>query len=77
MKKQPPAFDLEAFLVTENGGRNLQTYKKNEVIFSQGDRCDGVFYIHSGTCKVTVISEQGKEAIVAVHEKGISLAKVV
>jgi CRP/FNR family transcriptional regulator, cyclic AMP receptor protein len=69
MKKQR-AFNLEAFLVTGNGGGSVQAYKKNEVIYSQGDRCDGVFYIHSGDCKVSVISEQGKEAVVALHGKG-------
>ena len=70
MKKHEPEFDLAAFLVTGDGGGIVQTYKKNEVIFSQGDRCEGVFYIHSGECKVSVISEQGKEAVVALHGKG-------
>jgi len=36
----------------------------------QGDRCDCVFYIHRGDCKVSVISERGKEAVVALHQKG-------
>jgi CRP/FNR family cyclic AMP-dependent transcriptional regulator len=69
-EKHEPAFDLKAFLATGNGGGSVQTYKKSEVIFSQGDRCDGVFYIHSGDCKVSVTSEQGKEAVVALHGKG-------
>ena len=70
MKTHKPAFDLEAFLATGNGGGSVHAYKKNEVIFSQGDRCDGVFYIRSGDCKISVISEQGKEAVVALHGKG-------
>jgi CRP/FNR family transcriptional regulator, cyclic AMP receptor protein len=70
MKKHERAFDLKAFLATGNGGGSVHTYKKNEVVFSQGDRCDGVFYIHSGDCKVSVISEHGKEAVVALHGKG-------
>jgi CRP/FNR family cyclic AMP-dependent transcriptional regulator len=70
MKKHEQAFDLEAFLATGNGGGSVKTYKKNEVIFSQGDRCDGVFYIISGDCKVSVTSEQGKEAVVALHGTG-------
>lgn len=70
MKKNKKAFDLEAFLATVNGGRTLATYRKADIVFSQGDRCDAVFYIRSGKCKVSVISEQGKEAIVAMHEKG-------
>jgi CRP/FNR family transcriptional regulator, cyclic AMP receptor protein len=64
------AFDLEAFLATVNGGKTLAKYRKGETVFAQGDPCDGVFYIQSGNCKVSVISEQGKEAIVALHEKG-------
>ena len=63
-------FDLEAFLATVNGGRTLVTHRKGEIVFSQGDPCDGVFYIRSGECKVSVISEQGKEAVVALHQKG-------
>ena len=39
-------------------------------MFAQGDPCEGVFYIESGDCKVSVISEQGKEAIVALHGTG-------
>ena len=38
----------------------------NQIVFSQGDLADSVFYIHDGKVKVTVISEQGKEAVVAI-----------
>jgi CRP-like cAMP-binding protein len=53
-----------------NGGRTLATYREGDTVFSQGDRCDAVFYIRHGNCKVCVLSEHGKEAIVALHEKG-------
>lgn len=69
MKKNQKAFDLGEFLATVNGGRTLATYRKDDVVFSQGDRCDGVFYIRSGDCKISVISELGKEAVVALHKK--------
>jgi CRP/FNR family transcriptional regulator, cyclic AMP receptor protein len=69
MKKNKKTFDLEEFLATVNGGRSVATYRKDDVVFSQGDRCEGVFYIRHGQCKVCVISEHGKEAIVALHEK--------
>lgn len=69
MKKNRKIFDLEEFLATVNGGRTVATYREGDTVFSQGDRCDAVFYIRSGKCKVCVISEHGKEAIVAVHEK--------
>jgi CRP/FNR family cyclic AMP-dependent transcriptional regulator len=54
------------FLASVNGGRTLVSYRKGEVIFSQGKSADAVFYIQKGKVKITVISEQGKEAIVAV-----------
>jgi CRP/FNR family cyclic AMP-dependent transcriptional regulator len=63
-KKVP--FDPKVFLATANDGRSLSKYRKNKVIFSQGEPADSVFYIQKGQVKVTVISEQGKEAIVAV-----------
>jgi CRP/FNR family cyclic AMP-dependent transcriptional regulator len=59
-------FDPEAFLAKANGGRTISQYRKNQIVFSQGDLADSVFYIHDGKVKVTVISEQGKEAVVAV-----------
>ena len=64
------AFDLERFLSSVNGGRTLVTHRTGETVYSQGDRCDVVFYVRSGKCKVSVISDQGKEAIVALHAKG-------
>ncbi len=41
-------------------------YRKDQIVFSQGDPADAVFYIQSGKVKVTVVSEQGKEAVVAI-----------
>jgi CRP/FNR family transcriptional regulator, cyclic AMP receptor protein len=63
-KKVP--FDPKAFLATANGGRSLSKYRTDKVVFSQGDPADAVFYIQKGQVKITVVSEQGKEAIVAV-----------
>ena len=65
-KKAKPPFDPKAFLAKANGGRTISQYRKNQTVFSQGDLADSVFYIHDGKVKVTVISEQGKEAVVAV-----------
>jgi CRP-like cAMP-binding protein len=59
-------FDAKVFLSTVNGGRTLSNHQKNEVIFRQGDPADAVFYIQKGKVKMAVVSEQGKEAIVAV-----------
>jgi CRP/FNR family transcriptional regulator, cyclic AMP receptor protein len=65
MAKKVP-FDPGVFLATVNGGRTLSKYRTDKVIFSQGDPADAVFYIQKGQVKITVVSEQGKEAIVAV-----------
>ena len=67
-RKQP--FVLEPFLSHADGRRTIANYRKNEAIFRQGDSADAVFYIMDGECKVTVVSEKGKEAVVALHEKG-------
>jgi CRP/FNR family cyclic AMP-dependent transcriptional regulator len=64
-KKKVP-FDPKVFLATVNGGRTIASYRKGEVIFSQGSPADAVFYIQKGKVKITVVSEQGKEAIVAI-----------
>ena len=63
--KQKLPFDPIVFLGTENVGRTIAKYRKNETIFSQGSAADAVFYILSGKVKVTVVSDQGKEAVVA------------
>ena len=67
-KKQP--FDVELFLHTVDGGRSVSNYRKNKKVFSQGDPGDAVFYIQEGKVKVCVVSEQGKEAVVALHGNG-------
>ena len=63
-------FSPRAFLAKVGAGRTINTYRKNHVVFSQGDRADAVFYIQKGKAKVTVISEQGKEAVVAILGPG-------
>lgn len=62
-------FELETFLHTVNGGRTISAYKKNQPVFSQGDPANAVFYVLDGKAKVTVVSERGKEAVVAIHGK--------
>jgi CRP/FNR family transcriptional regulator, cyclic AMP receptor protein len=67
-KKRP--FNVKLFLHTVEGGRSVATYLKNQKVFLQGDPSDSVFYIQEGKVKVSVISERGKEAVVALHGKG-------
>jgi CRP/FNR family transcriptional regulator, cyclic AMP receptor protein len=59
-------FDPKVFLATVNGGRSIAKYRMNQTVFSQSSSADAVFYIQNGKVKVTVVSEQGKEAVVAV-----------
>jgi CRP/FNR family cyclic AMP-dependent transcriptional regulator len=64
VKKLP--FDWEIFLAAVDGGRALSNYRQDEVIYAQGEPADAVFYIKKGKVKKTVLSEQGKEAVVAI-----------
>ena len=68
-RKKPP-FDPQTFLATANGGRDVSRCAPNQVIYHQGDPAESVFYIQNGTAKLSVTSEQGKEAIVAVLSAG-------
>lgn len=69
-KKKKLPFDPKAFLSKVNGGRSTSDYRKNQIIYRQGDAADSVFYVQTGKAKVTVLSEQGKEAVVAVVGAG-------
>jgi CRP/FNR family transcriptional regulator, cyclic AMP receptor protein len=63
-------FDPKVFLAKVNGGRSISNYQKNQIIYTQGAPADSVFYIQSGKVKKTVLSEQGKEAVVALFGPG-------
>src|SRR3981081_3821506 len=63
--KSGPSFDPKSFLAVVGEGRSIGEYRKDQIVFSQGDPADAVFYIQSGKGKLTVVSEQGKEAVVA------------
>jgi CRP/FNR family transcriptional regulator, cyclic AMP receptor protein len=63
-------FDPSAFLAKVGEGKTISRLRKNEIIFSQGEVADAVFYIQKGRIKLTVISEQGKEAVVAIMDAG-------
>jgi CRP/FNR family cyclic AMP-dependent transcriptional regulator len=64
--KRRRSFDPKSFLAKVGEGRTIDKYRKEQIVFSQGDRADAVFYIQRGKAKVTVVSEQGKEAVVAI-----------
>ena len=69
IKKKLP-FDPKVFLSKVNGGRTVSKYRKNQVVYRQGEAADSVFYIQAGKAKKVILSEQGKEAVVAVLGAG-------
>jgi CRP/FNR family transcriptional regulator, cyclic AMP receptor protein len=68
--KLKPLFDPKLFLAKVGEGRTIADYSKNEVVFSQGDRADAIFYIQRGKAKLTVVSNAGKEAVIAILGAG-------
>jgi CRP/FNR family transcriptional regulator, cyclic AMP receptor protein len=68
-KRRAP-FDPESFLAKVGDGRTMAKYRRNEVVFAQGDLADAVFYIQKGKAKLTVVSDRGKEAVVAILGTG-------
>jgi CRP/FNR family transcriptional regulator, cyclic AMP receptor protein len=68
--KRKRSFDPKVFLATADVGRSISNYGPNEVIFAQGDPADAVFFVEEGKVKITVVSEQGKEAVLAIHQNG-------
>jgi CRP/FNR family transcriptional regulator, cyclic AMP receptor protein len=68
--KKTPLFDSAAFLAQAGLGRTIVDLKKGQSIFSQGDPADAIFYIQSGRFKLTVISQSGKEATIALLGAG-------
>ncbi|MDH5320706.1 MAG: Crp/Fnr family transcriptional regulator [Nitrospira sp.] len=63
-------FNLDTFLSKVEKGRMMLRSPKKQILFSQGDTTDAVFYIQAGKVKVTVVSKHGKEAVVAILERG-------
>src|ERR1700681_3593334 len=69
-KPDKDMFDPKNFLAKVGAGKQVLEFHKNQHVFEQGDVADAVFYIQKGRVKLTVLSEQGKEAVVAVLEPG-------
>ena len=63
-------FDPKLFLSMVGKGRAIADYSKNQAVFSQGDRADAIFYIQRGKVKLTVVSNVGKEAVIAILGPG-------
>ena len=59
--------ELKNYFTQIKGKWKATTFREDQSVFSQGDRADTIFFILKGKVKITVISEQGKEAVVAIH----------
>jgi CRP-like cAMP-binding protein len=69
-KRAKILFDPKKFLAGVGEGKTISEFRKGQVIFSQGEVADSVFYIQQGKVKLTVVSEHGKEAVVAILGPG-------
>jgi CRP/FNR family cyclic AMP-dependent transcriptional regulator len=65
-KTKKTGFEPKAFLAKVGDGKTISKYQKDQVVFSQGNEADAVFYIQKGKIKLTVISQRGKEAVVGI-----------
>jgi len=69
-KRKAPAFDARPFLVNLDGGATAITLGVRQTIFAQGDPADAIFYVEKGKVKITVLSHNGKEAVLAIMAGG-------
>jgi CRP/FNR family cyclic AMP-dependent transcriptional regulator len=69
-RRESLPFDPKVFLSNEDGGRTISNFAKNSIVCAQGDAADSIFYLESGTAKLTVVSALGKEAVVALLDAG-------
>src|SRR5258708_7156288 len=70
MKTIAEGFDDKSFLAKIRGGKSLRKYTPKRAIFCQGDPADSIFYIEKGKVKLGVVSNRGKEAVVAILGAG-------
>jgi len=68
--RQTAQFNPETFFKQVGNGKTNLTCPKKQIVYSQGDVADAVFYLQTGKVKLSVVSQQGKEAVIAILEKG-------
>jgi CRP/FNR family cyclic AMP-dependent transcriptional regulator len=69
-RNRAAGFDAKTFLTKARTGRAIAVYREKQVVFTQGDPADAVFYIERGQIKLTVVSERGKSAVLAILGHG-------
>lgn len=62
--------DVDGFLAAAGGKREISLYRKKQSIFSQGERSDAMFYVQDGSVKLTLVSREGKEAVITIVGPG-------
>src|SRR6266403_3574742 len=67
---KPPPFDPKTFLARVGAGKTRAELLKRQIVFAQGDPADAVFYIQKGKIELRILSQQGKEAILAILDVG-------
>ncbi len=65
-----PRFDDRSFLTSVEAGRTSRAFQPKEIVYQQGDPADAVYYIEAGQIQLTVLSEQGKEGVIAMLGAG-------
>ena len=68
--KRTLTFDPGMFLKRIGSGRTSREYRNKQLIFSQGDAADAMFYVEAGNVKLTVLSKRGKKAVIAIFRQG-------
>ena len=68
--EKQPAFDVKAFLESAGAAPGVASYPKGKIVFSQGQPSDAVMYVQKGSIKMSVLSQRGKEAVVAMLGPG-------
>jgi CRP/FNR family cyclic AMP-dependent transcriptional regulator len=68
--KRAAPFNSKTLLAQVGDSRTALQCQKHQILFAQGDTANGVFYIQAGRVKLSVVSQQGKEAVVAILERG-------
>ena len=70
MKRKRTSFDPKIFLARVGSGRTVAEYRAGQVVFSQEEEADAIFYVQKGKVKLTVVSDTGKEAVISVLGDG-------
>ena len=65
-RKPPSGFSAQLFLTEPSPGKTFRSWPPKHTVFAQGDKADAVYYLQDGKVKLTVVSAQGKEAVVGV-----------